>query len=160
MATRADSRQRGGPTRPITHILAPSELAWLLALPATVLGVAIAIAAARPVGQLLFTGTHFDFWPELAGPAQPKPSELARFVLAVLLAVAFSLAVVLAARRPTRMRTRQARVAVIAAQALFAAALVFCWRKQHDIFLLELVQQGEGGRRIYFTRATIEVAAA
>jgi hypothetical protein len=133
--------------------LDPGEVAWLLVLPAAALAIGVALVLAHPLGRLLFTGAHYEYWPTAAqSQLQPKPTQLARFVLAVAAMLAFAATVLAVARRRPSARDAFARAAVPAVQLACVALLVVFWIRQRDVHV------GGLPARAYFTTPTIAVA--
>ncbi len=130
--------------------LAPSDLAWLLLLPAVAIAVPLVALLARPLGHLAFAAPPFHYWaPELI---VRKASVQAGYLLTVGCACAYAAAIVLArgGERLARLRGRRAIVAV--SQLLTVALLVLCWIEQRHV-------RPAGQTWLFFTRTTILVAA-
>ena len=131
------------------------DLAWLLAVPCALLTAAAVVLLGPALGHALFApdGQHF-----LGGGVIPESTENARYVIAV--AAPFVLAAVLAV-----MRGRLAGIAVAwrgAARAAEAVLLAFVALTLVALRVWTYHGRPEDGYRfrIYFTVATIAVAAA
>jgi len=126
---------RGDEARRVdVRALSTGETAWLLLAPALLVAVLAIALLGPPLGRLAFDGTHYEYWPSAAGPKLfPKPTELARFALTVLCALAFAPAIAIAARRRLRLRAAVTRHATAGIQLLLVGGLVLCWAKQRDL---------------------------
>lgn len=106
-----------------------SSLAWLAAAPAAAVALLAILLLGRPLGRVLFPVETSEFWPAALGFVRPKPTEEARYLLALLGAVLVPVFVLW-------VRDRWAHVSiprslVIVQQFAFVAVLVlavFCRR--------------------------------
>ncbi|MBS1869041.1 MAG: hypothetical protein JSS99_05210 [Actinobacteria bacterium] len=130
--------------------LSPTALAWLLLPAALVVAVPLVLLLAPPLGDLLFPNHGVHYWP--GEPSVRKPSIQAGYPLAAACVVAYAAAIVVVARRRPALPPRTRRLAVAVVQALGLALLVACWVAQRHVTSL-------GTRRVYFTTATVLVAA-
>ena len=78
-------RARTRAAEPARTAVAPAELAWLLALPSTVVLVAAIVLLGPALGRLLFPTLHVAFWNTgIATLAvRPEPTEQGRYVIAI-----------------------------------------------------------------------------
>ncbi len=132
--------------------------AWLLAVPVALLGAALVAVLGPPLGDLL-SPSHppFTYWSHLAFAIHPEPTEQARYLLAIAVALLYPLAVVALVRRAPRLPAQLVALGVPLAQALAALAVVVCMVAQYRITYGELYSQlpEVTYRRVYFTPATL-----
>jgi hypothetical protein len=100
-----------------------TSLAWLVAAPVAVVGLLALILLGPPLGTVLFPVRTSDFWPAALRFVHPKPTESARFLLALLVAVLVPLFLLWAHRR--RFRPGIPTGVVIAQQLAFITVLAF-----------------------------------
>jgi hypothetical protein len=112
--------------------LAPAETAWLLIPPALVVAVA-AIALLGPAIGGLVPDTTYTYWPSLRSRLEPKPTELARFGLAIVCSLTVAGALLPAMRRRPHAHPAPARIGVIASQALCVGLIAVCWFAQQNV---------------------------
>lgn len=161
MATRGGIARRRGPLRAGVGAVrdeartpTPAQTAWLLLLPAAAVSIAAMVVLGPPLGRLLFTANHYTYWPSVLSQLRPKPTELARFSLAVVCALAFAAVLPLAAPRTPRLQAATTRAAALLAELACVAALVFCFLKQSDVNRYDLRDP------TYFSPVTVVVACA
>jgi len=158
LGVRADTRA-GAHAR---TVVAPAELAWVLAPLCAVALLAAILLLGPPLGRLLFPTPDIAFWPT-ATPTlaiRPEPTEQARFLIA--LAGPLALCGLLAWLRGRALPLRPAAVAVLvhASQVLLAAFLLTALIAQQRHDYGEAFSGGEATfRRVYFTAPTLVVAA-
>jgi hypothetical protein len=156
-AARRVARTRSGKRRAERpRALTPAETAWLLLPAAALVALGLMLVAAHPLAEALFSRTRFTFWPSVMGNVHRKPAQLARFAILAGSAVAFAVAVPIAARRPLRTTPRTARVAVGAVQVAVVVALALFWAEQWHMPWAKLLH--DRTQHVYFTPATIVVA--
>jgi hypothetical protein len=114
------------------RVLTAEQTAWLALLPALALAIALIALLGPPLGRLL-PETPYTYWPSLQGALRPKPTELARFGLTIVAALAFAAVLLLTLRRAPRLRAERARTMVLVAQLTGVALLAVCWFAQHTI---------------------------
>lgn len=131
-----------------------AELAWLAAVPAAVLTVAVILIAGVPLGRLLFPVNTLDFWPSALDDVYPESTEKARYLIALGGAVLVPLAIFAGTRRRLG-RPPFTRPAVIASQLVFVAVLVCGLLSQKGAAAITGEMRLEFG---YFTVPTIAVA--
>jgi hypothetical protein len=154
----------GGRARstPSTHALSAGESTWIVALPCALLLLAIVVLVGRPLGRALFEPTGAEhIWPrffDLRG-VRPEPTEHARYVLSLLGPVLVVGAALLL--RGRRLPGVVATVASVVTQVALLAFVVVCIVVQRDHLYEVGFTGGRGGpHTIYFTNATLVVAAA
>jgi hypothetical protein len=119
--------------------LTAADLAWIAAIPCALV-TALALVALGPlVGDVLFRPSAERLWPPegLQTVGQPEPDKLGRYVIAVLAPLLTAGAILLAARRPPRLRPRATQALVLASQALLLAFVAFAVLGQHGVALAE-----------------------
>lgn len=148
----ASARRRSTADASVAELRA-SDFAWLVAVPCALLTIAAILLLGHPLGRLLFEpDRHTVFEPRT--PLVPKPTEHARFTLAVL--GAFLLAAVVAAgRRRPALAPRRARALVVGAQAFAGGWLVVALLAQERVF----PRNEEQADRIFTPRTLIAAAA-
>jgi len=133
--------------------LEAGEIAWLAVVPCALATALLVVVLGPALGRLLFPPLHVHFLPGFAA-IHPKPTEQARYALALLAPVLVCGAIALAARRGSWPASRGTGVAVLAVQllvpALLAAALV---RQHHPYFDIQISHP-------YFTWTAAGLAAA
>ncbi len=142
----ADSRERA----------TPGDVAWLAAVPCTLLLLLVVVKLGPPLGEALFTPQTFpDFWPTLVreGYLVPEPTEHARFLLSLTGPLLLVAATALGANRVPRPPF--ARALVLGSQALLVAAALGCIVAQHVL----TSAFASYAPRAYLTWTTIAVAA-
>jgi hypothetical protein len=112
--------------------LTAEQTAWLALLPALTLAIALIALLAPPLGHLL-PETPYTYWPSLQGALRPKPTELARFGLAIVAALTFAAVLPAAVRHAPRLQAERARALVLVAQLTGVALLAVCWFAQHTV---------------------------
>lgn len=140
---------------------APAELAWLLVLPcALLLLVAIALLG-PPLGSLLFPRPDIAFWnsPIVTLAIRPEPTEQARFLIALAGPVGLSVLLVWLRERPLPLGPTAKVVLVQAAQVLLVTFLAITVIAQYRFTYDASYSGSEAFRRVYFTPATLIVAA-
>jgi hypothetical protein len=141
--------------------VAPGELAWLLALPCALLLVAAIALLGPPLGRLLFPAPDIAFWntgiTTLA--VRPEPTEQARFLIALAGPVALSALLVALRGRPLPLRSGTAALLAQASQIVLAAFALTAVIAQQRVVYDAIYSGGAPFRRIYFTPATLVVAA-
>src|SRR5215212_7272563 len=130
--------------------VSPAALAWLLLPAALVVAAPLVLLLAPPLGDVLFAEPGLHYWVELS--AVRKPAIQAGYPLAAACVVAYAAAIPLVARRGPTLDRRVRRAAVASVQLLGLGLLIACWIAQRHVTSL-------GNRRVYFTTATVIVAA-
>jgi hypothetical protein len=142
-------------------VVAPGQLAWLLALPCALVLVAAIALLGPPLGRLLFPPADIAFWdtglPTLA--IRPEPTEQARFLIAVGGPVALSGLLVALRARPLPLRAATAAALAQVSQILLAAFALAAIAAQYRIVYDERYSGAASFRRVYFTPATLVVSA-
>jgi hypothetical protein len=104
--------------------------AWLVLLPCAAVAVAAILLLGPPLGRSIFPArSPFTFWPEAA--LTPKPTEEARYLLALGAPLLLALATVAALPRLPAIPSRAAAAGVAVVQALGVAFVVVCVAGQH-----------------------------
>ena len=145
--------------RPKTPAPTAGDIAWLAAVPTTllllaalvVLGPVLGDVLFQPSGQHILPGDEFSFMPE--------PTEHARYVIALLGPLLISGAVLLIPRTRLRLPTDTVAAAVKAVQVLLMLVLAATFVIQ-DTTIFELPYYPERQHVVYFTPTTLTVAAA
>jgi hypothetical protein len=140
--------------------LTPAEAAWVAAVPCVLLLLIAVLVLAPPLGRLLFPIPHNEFFPEIAGIAQPEPTEHTSYLFAIAAALALCGSVALARVRSVRLRPATARALVAGSQLALCAAVVACVVAQHLVSFGFIYTFGKPMHRAYFTYATIAFALA
>jgi hypothetical protein len=130
--------------------VSPATLAWLLLPVAALVAAPLVLLLAPPLGDLLFPDRGVHYW--AGNPVVRKPSIQAGYPLAAACVVVYAVAIVVVARRRPALPPRIRRLVVAAVQMLGFALIVACWIAQRRVTSL-------GTRRVYFTTATVVVAA-
>jgi hypothetical protein len=149
---RADAPADGRAARALT----PAELAWVALIPCALAGLAAILVLGPPLGHALFKRPAEGLWPptwwEAKGRAEPVKQ--ARYLLAVLAPLLLAAFVLVAARRPPRLRPRAIRAIVRTSQAALLAFLALAVLGQRNVVL--------PGRHLpaVFGLGTLVVAAA
>jgi len=146
---------------PARTVVAPAELAWLLALPGAIVLLAAIVLLGPPLGRLLFPTLHIAFWntgiTTLA--VRPEPTEQGRYVVAIAGPVALS-ALLLALRgRPLPLRAGAVAALAQAGQVLLAAFAATALVAQYRVVYDASYSGTAPFRRVYFTPATLVVSA-
>jgi hypothetical protein len=127
-----------------------AELGWLLVLPLLLVAAPLVLLVSPWLGDLLFPRPSLHYWsPEFV---VRKPAVQAGYLLLLSAVFAYGGAIVALAGRRPRMPRAGVRAAVLAAQLLVVALIVVAWVAQRRLDVL-------GTRRVYFTPASIVVAA-
>jgi hypothetical protein len=138
--------------------LAPSEAAWLAAVPCALLLLAAIVVLSPALGRLVFAPPPNTFWPSIAGQVRPEPTEHASYLLAVGAPLLLAGAIAASARRPLRLGDLAPRVLIAASQLALGAFVVVALVKQHsDVFDWRYTYPIPT-RRAYFTWETTGVA--
>ncbi len=139
----------------------PDALAWLLAVPVALLGIALVALLGSPLGRLLHAGeSPYTFWRELRWAVVQEPTEQGRFLLALAVPLLFAGTLAGTARRSLALPPRAAAIGVPAAQlALLALAVVCVVVQQRLVYEVPIYQEGVSHRWRYFTPATLVAAA-
>ncbi|HWC08908.1 MAG TPA: hypothetical protein VG458_07645, partial [Solirubrobacterales bacterium] len=140
---------QGVAKRSVEDSAVDSRQAWLLAVPAGLLTLALMLLLGEPLGRLLLTAPAVDFWPDALEDVKPESTEQARYLIALGGAVMVPLALFSTAWWPI-LRWRS-DFGAFAAQLGFVAVLVAALFCQLGKF-----EAGVG----YFTVPTIAVALA
>jgi len=130
-----------------------ADLAWLAAVPAALLTVAAMVVIGPPLGRALLPVRTLDFWPSTLPYVHPKPTEQARYLVALGGALLVPIAV-FASMRWRLPSVSWARVGALAVQVAFVAVLVLALLTQKGEVETGAVKLGVG----YFTAPTIVVA--
>lgn len=140
---------------------APADLAWLLAAPCALLLLGAIVLLGPPLGSLLFPPPTIEFWPAayVTLAIRPEPTEQARFVIALGGPVLLSALVVMLRSRPLPVRPATAAVLVQASQVLLATFVLVALIAQYGYTYDASYSGTEPFRRVYFTPATLVVAA-
>jgi hypothetical protein len=148
--------------RGVRTALEPGALAWLLAVPAALVAVVLAVLLGPPIGQLLHSGSHpYDVWRELQWAVVAEPTEQGRFLLAIAAPLLLAAALVAAMRRRVVLPPRMAAAAVPLAQVVLLTAIVVCVVvQQRLVYEVPIYQPTVSHRWRYFTPATLLAAAA
>jgi hypothetical protein len=134
--------------------------AWLSAIPAAGLVALAAWLLGPPLGDLTSPAGGYTFTPEFAKVVRPEPTEHARYLIALTLPLAISLAVCFSPRWLSRIPPRTAREGAVAVQALLAAIVAACYGAQDRLTFGAVYTQGHGTIQMsYFTPATLLAAA-
>jgi hypothetical protein len=141
--------------------VAPAELAWLLAPPCAVLVVAAIVLLGPPLGRLLFPPPDIGFWPTGTPTLaiRPKPTEQARFLIALTGPVLLSALVVWLRGRALPLRPPVVAALVQVGQVLASAFAVVALIAQRRIVYGAIYSGAGPFRRAYFTPATLVAAA-
>jgi hypothetical protein len=119
----------------------PAELAWIVALPCALVGLAAIVALGPALGHVLFPrpSAAQALWPPHWEESQghPIPTKQARYVLAVLAALALAGVVLVAARRRPRLSPAAIRAAVAASQLALLALVVLAFLGQYRVVLAD-----------------------
>jgi hypothetical protein len=132
------------------------QIAWLAAVPCTVLAIALIVVLGEPLGALLEPSHHPKLWPYSYFDPRPEPTEHARYLLALLGPLLLAGAVLLGARRSPRRPAIVVAALTHLTQALLLGVAVFSVLAQRRI-----VYEGDYGGplvRAFFTWPTIAVA--
>jgi hypothetical protein len=138
----------------------PDALAWLLAVPVALLGIALVALLGPPLGGLLHGGeSPYTFWRELRWAVVPEPTEQGRFLLALAVPLLFAGALAATARRGLGLPPRVTAIGVPLAQlALLAVGVVCVVVQQRLVYEVPIYQEGVSHRWRYFTPATLVAA--
>lgn len=139
----------------------PEQLAWLLAAPCALVLVGAILLLGPPLGRLLLPPADIAFWPTatVTLAIRPEPTEQARFLIALAGPVLLSALVALLWRRPIPLRPATAAALAQASQILLAAFVAAAVLAQHRITYDASYSGSEPFKRVYFTPATLVVAA-
>ncbi|HEX4804525.1 MAG TPA: hypothetical protein VFU94_01385 [Conexibacter sp.] len=146
---------------PARTAVAPAELAWLLALPGAVVLVAAIVVLGPPLGRLLFPTLHIAFWSTgiVTLAVRPEPTEQGRYVIAVAGPVALSALLLWLRGRPLPLRRGVVAALAQLSQLLLAAFAATALVAQYRVVYDATYSGGPPFRRVYFTPATLAVAA-
>jgi hypothetical protein len=139
----------------------PADLAWLLLVPCGLVLVGAIVLLGPPLADLLFPPPDIAFWPT-ATPTlaiRPEPDEQARFLLALAGPVALSGLLLALRARPLPLRPPTVVLLVQASQVLLAALVLAAVVAQQRLVYDATYSGTEPFRRVYFTPATLVVAA-
>lgn len=132
-----DGAQRRAAARTArSRALAPAELAWIALVPGALLTLAAILALGPPLAHLLAHRSSDALWPPgwWESKGRPEPVKHARYLIAVAAPPLYGAFVLLAARRPPRLRPPAIRVLVLAGQiALLAFVVVEALGQQNVI---------------------------
>lgn len=149
------------PARDDAHVtVEPAALAWLLAVPAVLVSIALIALLGPPLGRLLHSGGNpYTFWQDLSWAVVPEPTEQGRFLLAIAAPLLYAGVLAAVARRRPALSPRIAAAAVPLAQAaLLAFAVVCVVVQQRLVYETPIYQPGVSHRWRYFTPATLVAA--
>jgi hypothetical protein len=127
------------------------QVVWLLAVPAAVLTFVLILVLAPPLGRFLFPIQTADFWPSALAAVKPKPTEEARYLLALVGAIMVPLSLLWLSHRGWLDRVRVPRWSAAVVQVAFVVALGFAVFIQKRVAITAL---GTG----YFTSPTVIVS--
>lgn len=149
--------ERGARTRALTA----GEAAWVVAIPAVLLGALAVLLLGPPLGRALLTPDPVRFFELFEGEVRPEPVEQARYLVAVAVPLLLAGGTLVAVRlRPWRA-SLASDLLVTVAQALVAAFAVVCLLQQHALLGPLYPTYGPQPRLVdYFTGRTLVVAAA
>jgi hypothetical protein len=137
-------------------VLRAGDVAWVAALPCTVVTVALVALLGPPLGRtFLGPGSGATFWSGIV--PQPEPVEHGRYLLSLLGPALLAAAVLAGARRLPPVPPRLARSWVLATQIALLAFLALCLAAQYDLVGSAYRPQWEMHAR-YFTPRTLLVA--
>src|SRR5215213_411516 len=135
--------------------------AWLSAIPCAAVVALAAWLLGPPLGTLTASSGGYTFTPEIVRVVHPEPTEHARYLIALILPLAISLAVGTSSRWLPQIAPRTARSGATAVQALLAALVAACYVAQHQLTYGAIYTQDQGTLQAsYFTPATLLAAAA
>jgi hypothetical protein len=149
------------PTHRAQHsrALTPTELAWLAVAPCALVTLGAVVLLGPSIGRTFLAPRGGAFWPSVQ-PVQailPEPEEHGRFLVA-LLGPVLLVAAVIGGRARAALPTQAVRILVPLAQLVVTVALVVFLIAQRRLWYG--LPYGGPLRRVYFTHATIVVAAA
>lgn len=146
---------------PARIAVAPAELAWLLALPGALMLLAAIVLLGPPLGRLLFPTLHIAFWNTgiVTLAVRPEPTEQGRYVIAIAGPVALAGLLVALRGRPLPLRAGAVAALAQASQLLLAAFVAAGLIAQYRVVYDASYSGSQPFRRVYFTPATLVVAA-
>jgi hypothetical protein len=131
---------------------------WIATAATAAVTLVAMLALGAPLGRLLAPDGTTRFWPEIAWMVRPEPTEHARYLLALLAPALLAALTVALARRPLRLGSLASARLVVALEAAAVAVLAACLVLQRRAVFVR--PYGRSPRIVYFTAATLVVAAA
>jgi len=119
--------------------LTPAEIAWIAVIPCAIVVVAAMAVLGPPLGRMLFPTASEGLWPSewWAAAGRPEPEKHGRYVLALLLPLLLSGAVLVGSRRQLHLGPRTTRVLAICGQAAVLACAVVGVLGQRNVVLVD-----------------------
>lgn len=161
-ATASDRVGESEPRAPASTYDERTAAAWLCAIPCTLLVGLAAWLLGPPIGHLMAPpASGYTFTPEFAKVVHPEPTEHARYLIALTLPVAISLATFASPRWLRRLPAQLVDQGVLSVQALLAALVVACYVAQTRIRFGPVYTQDHGVLQMsYFTARTLLAGSA
>ncbi|HEV7774083.1 MAG TPA: hypothetical protein VGO48_12440 [Conexibacter sp.] len=122
---------------PRARVLAPTEVAWIVAVPCALVALAAILALGPALGHALFRPVPAGdgLWPPgwRGAEGKPEPVELGRYLVAAAAPPLAAVLVLVLARRQPMLPTPLIRPLVLASQVLATAFVAFAFLGQHEV---------------------------